>query len=153
MQFLIDNKIVSKYPRKDISEPIEGRKDKVYVIVDDIPTYNNLSQIVQKVSIDKTDEIYNNHEHLYIAYQRYNVVNLPDEIAIQNIKDKFANWIDKNYPIWKRQKHLTELTQRNPGQSRKGELEDWINWEFTQRDKLEQKISNKNFTFDFETKK
>lgn len=152
MQFLIDNKIVNKYPRKDISEPIEGRKGKIYVIVDDIPDYNNLSQIVKKTAIDKTDEIYNNHEHLLIAYQQYDIINLSDEISAQNIKDKFGNWIDENYPVWKRQKHLTELTQRSPGQSRKSELENWINWEFSQREKLEQKIKNKDFTFDFETK-
>lgn len=152
MQFLIDNKIVNKYPRKDISEPIEGRKDEVYVIVDDIPAYNNLSQIVQKASIDKTDEIYNNHEHLLIAYQRYDIINLSDEISASNMQMKFGQWIDENYPIWKRQKHLTELTQRNPGQAKKTEIEDWINWEFAQREKLEQKIINKDFTFDFETK-
>lgn len=152
MKFLIDNKIISKYPRKDIKEPIDGREGKVYIIIDDIPNYNELSQRIIKKNIDETNEIYNDHEHILIAYQRYEVIDWHDEISINNLQIKFGQWIDENYPLWKRQKHLTEILQGTFDLQRKSYIDGWIQWEFEQREKLEQKINNKDYIFDFETK-
>jgi hypothetical protein len=145
--YYYNNEIKKKYPRKDIKEKIEGLKGTYYKLIDQIPEFNEITQSIVKDKIVKTKKKYQNISHLKIAYQTYKVIDKPESQVISKFEQKFGQWLDEIYPIWKRQKHALESALSN-GQ-RKKNADDWRNWEMSQRELLEQKIIDKDYTFSF----
>lgn len=152
MRFLIDDKIIDKYPRKDIKEPIEGRNNPVYIIIDNMPDFDNTTQRIKKSTIEKTNKNHKDYNHLLVAYQEYEIFDIPESEIQLKFESDFGTWIDDNYPIWKRIKHLSELINQNTTEERKSKIESWINWELEQREMLKEKIKNKDYKFNFNIK-
>lgn len=98
--------IKSKYPRKDISEKIEGLVGlEIYKLVDNKPIYEALSHKVVKTDIVLSEDIYGENKHLKIAYQNWELIKLSDNQIISNLNISLGNHLDTQYPIWERTKH------------------------------------------------
>ena len=106
--FLIDDKIINKYPRVNLEESIVGLKSAIYKIVDRYPEYNPEIQDIEKSDIEKTIELYKGLSHIFIAYQNYKVVDLPTQHIINKLNEGLGNYLDSVYPLWERAKHAGE---------------------------------------------
>lgn len=145
--FYYNGKILKSYPRKDIKEKIQGLKGDYFKLIDEEPEYNEISQQLVKGEIKTTEELYNDLEHIKIAYQEYTVEDLTEEQANNNLDRKFGQWIDSIYPNWKRNKNLALSLKRDNG--KKDDADAWIEWELQQRELLEEKKINKDYEFNF----
>jgi hypothetical protein len=146
--FLINGKIANTYPRQDIKEKVIGCKHVIYKIVDNIPVYDSKLQRIIKSDIKTTDELYNNLDHIKIAYQNYLVEDIKDRVLKEQFENEFGIWLDNEYPIWKRLKHSTEISRRI-SKDKIDKAKEWQDWEFEQRRILEEEILNKTYNFNF----
>lgn len=96
----------SKYPRKNITEPIQGLVDiKIYKIVDTTPNYNPLLHKLEKKDFRISEDLFESNKHLLIAYQEYDQIQLSADVIINNLNNSLGEFLDKSYPIWERIKH------------------------------------------------
>ena len=113
MDFIIYNKvtksierITDKYPRKDISEPLEGAADyQLYVIDHTIPAFDELKQTVKVLpNYALTTEKYLNHSHILIA-TKYQLIDKTKDEVIEALNDSLGKHLDTSYPFWEQNKH------------------------------------------------
>jgi len=102
-------KILNKYPRKEISEPLTGAGDiQMYAVIENIPVYDASESYLSVGEIELTTEIYEGNEHILIANQLYEVINYTSEDVINKLNESLGTHLDENYPIWERVKHAGE---------------------------------------------
>jgi len=117
MKYIIHNKkediqvITEKYPRADISEPLEGVNDiQIYVIIDKKPNYNPDKSCLKIGKIELTTKVFEKYNHLLIANQLYDIVDFPKETVIDSLNESLGSHLDEQYPLWVRSKHAGEGT-------------------------------------------
>ena len=147
--------IKNNYLRKNLSEPIEGAKDLlVYMLEDKIPKYNIRSQRIINSDISLTDKQHDEYPHILVAYQLYDVIDIPKEEVIENLNQEFYNYLDINYPLVERQKDSDELSFSNPSQERIDLITNKKSWEWNlrieKRNRIEKYINEDIFpSFEF----
>lgn len=145
--FYYNDEIKQKYPRKSIEEPVEGLKGQIYKIVDNKPSFDPVMEELVFIGVRKTKENYEGLKHLKIAYRDFEAVKKSEDQLISELETKFGEWLDNAYPLWKRQKHALECEIGKP--NKKENANKWRAWELSQRELLEEKILNKDYTFNF----
>lgn len=147
-------KKTEKYPRKNISEPLsENTNLKFYVLLDNIPEYDPDFQKIVKKDIELTEDNYNEYQHLYIAYQLYEVISMDKSIIITKLNNSLAMHLDTNYHIALREKHTFELAYTKVTGKRQQdllELRDWLDRCRLERDTREFEYINNNTLPSFE---
>jgi len=104
-----EQKILEAYPRKDISEPLVGAEDiRMYVIIDKRPIFDENKSSLKIGEIELTSDVYENHKHLLIANQLYDIIDYPKEVIINKLNTSLGNYLDEQYPLWERAKHAGE---------------------------------------------
>jgi len=152
-----------KYPRKDL-EPIIGLSEdiKIYVIIEENqPRYDNNQYYLEKTE-SYTEEIYDNYEHIFIYRISWKPIEHPKPKIINNLNKSLGDYLDTEYPLWERTKHLAEkieLLNKDEHMLSESErerlelitgLDDWINRCRTERDVKEEEYVTNNVFPDFD---
>jgi len=137
MKFLIvegDKEIIGHYPRgnDNYMEPLQGKHNpdlKIYVIVENQISYNyDYENLVKVQQLRKTTENYEGFEHLFIAYQDYEVTQKDETDLILQLDNELGGYIDSCYPVWQRDKHLREISLSKATGKRLQYLKDLDAW-------------------------
>jgi len=148
--------VTKKYPRNDL-EPIIGLSDdiKIYLILEErIPSYDQNRYFIKK-NESYTDEIYENHEHIFIYRISWELIEFPKQKIINKLNDSLGNFLDSQYPMWERTKHLMEymeLQNKKNGLNDEemqrlemiGYLNNWMNQCRAERDNKEKEFITNN---------
>ena len=126
--------VLSTYPRKDISEPLEGKSSnliQIYKIIDKIPTYDtNKQRIINKNNYIFTEEI-NEYSHIKNAYVEYEITDISNEEIIERLNISLGTYLDEVYPLWERAKHAGEGS--------------YILWNKTESDLTTEELTRKSY--------
>jgi hypothetical protein len=138
MKFLFENiktgekRYSDEYIRKDYKEKPEGKQNpdlRIYVLIDNIPSYNPSFETISKLDIRKTKENYEGLKHLLIAYQDYNVIPIDVESIVNELTTSLGMYLDINYPVYLRDKHVREMVFSKSNTERMNfikQLDAWI---------------------------
>lgn len=74
-----------KYPRKNISEPVENLDSNIefYFIQDNEPAYDSQTQYLSYGDVTFTDNQHSEYSHLKVATQNYNINDIPQTETIE----------------------------------------------------------------------
>ena len=134
------------YVRSDM-QPVEGATDDVkWYIVEETerPTINEFEII--RTSNELTTEANEDYPHFFKAIEVHTVSQISNDDIINMLDDSLGTHLDTNYPIWKRQKHLSELIEGVTGE-RLQYIENLKAWESNcraERDLRESELINNN---------
>jgi len=149
MKYIIDIEgkltYLNKYPRVNLSEEINGFNGKIYVLIDNKPSYTDFD-ILTKSEIRFTDELHEGYEHILIAYQDYLSVQRPVEEIAEIISNDLAEYLDSEYPVWERDKHTREILLEKANTDKDKyirDLDKWLDDCRAERDKKEDDYNDK----------
>ena len=135
MKFIFEDKktgietFSNTYNRESYKEPIEGKHNlKIYVIVDKYPNYDLDYETLILGTIDKTKKNYEGLEHLLVAHQNYTAVAKDLNPVIQELDNNLSNYLDNNYPVWQRDKHLRQISLSKVSGNKLTHLRNLDNW-------------------------
>lgn len=106
---------LATYPMANISLPDRHQDSDTiwYLTVEDIkPEYNPKTQYLSSTET-LTDNIHPKYPHLLINQKSWVVENFPTENIINELNDSLGIWLDEEYPVWKRIKHMNRLITLN----------------------------------------
>jgi hypothetical protein len=104
-------KFTNDYPGEDISKMphgFESDKFDLYVLIDEKPDHSELQQLIETGTI-YTEKYHHELSHLKICYRQYDVIDIDKNKIINQLNTAFGDYIDNQYPVWKRLKHNDEL--------------------------------------------
>jgi len=136
----------AKYTRADL-QPIEGATEEVkwYILEEAEKPEVGIFEVVTE-RIELTDEKNPDLPHFFRAIQFFDVTQLPTPAIIERMNADLGRHLDENYPLWKRQKHLSELINGVDGE-RLEYIKRLKKWEAdcrAARDKKESELINNN---------
>lgn len=137
---------LAKYTRADL-QPIEGASEEVkwYILEEAERPVAGIFEVVTE-RIELTDEENSDLPHFFRAVQFFDVTQLPTPAIINRMNTDLGRHLDENYPLWKRQKHLSELMNGVDGE-RLEYIESLKKWEAdcrAERDEKESELINNN---------
>jgi hypothetical protein len=99
------------YPRVDISEPIEGLDPniEIYFINEQLVKNPNTEQYYIQYADELINETHQKYKHLKICNRKHYLVEKNKDEVIQKLNDELGIYVDREYPIWERNKHLQEF--------------------------------------------
>lgn len=101
-----------EYPNIDILIPIIGLNEGIqfYFIQENIIENPNPGRfnIVTK-DLEFTNEVHPDYNHLLICKREMELIEKPQSEIIKRLNDDLGYYLDEVYPLWERNKHLSEF--------------------------------------------
>ncbi len=145
-----DNGVIKEcdYPRNDYGLVVGLDEGIQYYYLEEIkPTNtNNDKYYLKDKEIVLTKEEHPEYIHLLKAIKEWELIEYSQAVVIQKLSNSLGEYLDSNYPTWKRTKHLREL-QGQPTKEREAYINSLFAWEDRcrlERDHREDNYINNN---------
>ena len=100
------------YPNSDISTNVIGKNEDIqFYFIEEITIENpkpDRFNLIQQPDI-LTDEIHSEYKHLKICKRNWTLEEKTEQAIIDKLNNELGSYLDAEYPIWERNKHLQEF--------------------------------------------
>jgi hypothetical protein len=140
----VEDGMISKvtYPRADMGAIVGKPDDTLFYVIneEDKPDYDsNLYSLTTTTTLgEDTNETYPDLLNAYITYTK---VQLSNDSIISKLSTSLGAHLDENYPVWKRIKHINELSDDDITDERKEYIESMQTWEQDCRNEFDSRVT------------
>lgn len=133
------------YPRKDISEPVQGLSKDIeiyYINETKEDLINSLKYKLVKQKDNLSNDNHNEYKHLKLCNRNWIRVEKTKEEVISNLNSTLYNILDREYPLIERIKDSDEMIYGNPDNDKENIIRTKKKWEQDLRTLNRQRIKD-----------